>query len=79
MGILKKVSFSSEVRKQLIPSGEEEDRKGIWMQMAVDRERFKRRILQIEKMLEPVLVKKHEKYMLNSSVDNKVDEDQRSA
>lgn len=75
MSIVKKVRFSSNVGEVLIPNGDEEDRRGKWMQMAADRARFKRRILQIEKMLEVVLMKKD---TLHSSAYEKVYQDQRS-
>lgn len=75
MSIVKKVRFSSNVGEVLIPNGDEEDRRGKWMQMAADRARFKRRILLIEKMLEVVLMKKD---TLHSSAYEKVYQDQRS-
>lgn len=75
MSIVKKVRFSSNVGEVLIPNGDEEDRRGKWMQMAADRARFERRILLIEKMLEVVLMKKD---TLHSSAYEKVYQDQRS-
>lgn len=51
----KKIQFNDHVRIFSIPY---EERKGIWMQYAVDRAHFKRRIDQVEILLSPILLQK---------------------
>lgn len=53
--IQKKVQFNNHVRIISIPY---EERKGIWMQYAIDRAHFKRRIEQVEKLLSTTLLLK---------------------
>lgn len=53
--IRKKVQFDKFVQIIYIPC---EDRKGIWMQYAIDRAHFKRRIEQVEILLSPTLLLK---------------------
>lgn len=51
--IRKKVQFNNDVQIISIPY---EERKGIWMQYAIDRAHFKRRIEQVEIILSPILL-----------------------
>lgn len=60
----KKIKFDDNVCTYLIPL---EDRKGIWMQYAIDRAHFKRRIEKAEESLAPVLRKKLIEYKLNTT------------
>lgn len=53
--IQKKVKFDNHVQVISIPY---EERAGIWMQLAIDRARFKRRIEQTEKLLSTTLMLK---------------------
>ena len=53
--IRKKVQFNNDVQIISIPY---EERKGIWMQYAIDRAHFKRRIDQVEILLSPILLLK---------------------
>ena len=54
----KRVNFSKHVSAINIPY---EDRKGEWVQMGVDRCRFKRRIANVSDIITSVLLKKIEK------------------
>ena len=54
----KRVNFSKHVSAINIPY---EDRKGEWVQMEVDRCRFKRRIANVSDIITSVLLKKIEK------------------
>lgn len=51
----KTLKFNDHVQIILIPY---EERKGIWIQYAIDRAHFKRRIQQTENVLLPVLLQK---------------------
>lgn len=51
----KPLKFNDHVQIILIPY---EERKGIWIQYAIDRAHFKRRIQQTENVLLPVLLQK---------------------
>jgi hypothetical protein len=53
--IQKKVRFDNHVQMIAVPY---EDRKGVWMQYAIDRAHFKRRIEQVEIRLSPILLSK---------------------
>lgn len=55
INIQKRVQFDHRVRIILIPY---EERKGIWMQRAIDRAHFKRRIEHAETLLSPILLLK---------------------
>lgn len=52
---MKKVQFNDNVHTLLVPY---EDRKGEWMNYAIDRAHFRRRIQQTEIILLPILNKK---------------------
>lgn len=53
INIRKKVQFDHRVRIILIPY---EERQGIWMQYAIDRAHFKRRIEHADILLSPILL-----------------------
>jgi hypothetical protein len=59
----KKVKFNDHVQINLIPY---EERKGIWVQYAIDRAHFKRRIQYTENVLLPVLLQKLKRCVLKS-------------
>nr|WJJ61013.1 ORF48 [Acipenserid herpesvirus 1] len=59
--IQKRVTFKNEIMIAIVPN---EDRRGIWHLMAVDRYRFKQRIKQLEPLLNTMLLKKHTAYQI---------------
>lgn len=52
--MVKKVTFSEEIQIRLI-NNDKEERKSFWGQMAIDRERFKRRIEQFEILFKDIV------------------------
>jgi hypothetical protein len=68
----KKLQFNDHVQILLIPY---EDRKGIWMEYAIDRAHFKRRIQQTENVLLPVLCQKLKRCTLNSQIIRRVSQE----
>lgn len=54
----KSVSFSDFHVFYPVPH---EDRKGLWHLYAIDRDRFKRRCLATQKVLDPMLAEKHQR------------------
>jgi len=55
---MKRVRICRLVTVRLIDNDAEE-RRGLWMLVAIDRHRFDRRIRQIESILTPVLTEEH--------------------
>lgn len=64
----KSLKFNDNVQIILIPY---EERRGIWMEHAIDRAHFKRRIEQTENILLPVLLWKLKQCTLNSETSIK--------
>lgn len=65
--IHKKLKFNDHVQIILIPY---EERKGIWMEYAITRAHFKKRIQQTEDVLLPMLLQKLKTCALNSETQN---------
>ena len=61
----KKVHFNEKVEVKYIVTwafAHRQARKGAWLQYAIDRIHFQRRIMNVEKILEPVLFQKYTLY-----------------
>lgn len=64
---MKKVTFgNTDVRVMYVwPYAHQEARRGEWEQAARDRERFKMRIQKLNKIIDPMLVRKYTNYLLS--------------
>lgn len=58
----KKIQFNDHVQIFIVPF---EERKGIWMQYAMDRTHFRRRIEKNESLLAPVLCQKLNEFKMS--------------